>query len=354
MICDGRSAPVVTALHLPKRTEPCPRSTNVMSYLFTCSHCQTKTLVDDQFSGQSGRCVTCGAEIRLPDFAPREGAASNWPKGNPLRNRTSPHVGNSSPFVRRLVAAAIVLILVVCGAIAMVRYGSPALTSIQANRIRVQSIRNIERIALALNAYAADHGTYPPPATARPDGTLMHSWRVLILPYLDQQELFNEYDMNQPWNAPSNLELTIRMPAVYRSAASQVHGGDAAYFLITGPGTLFPPAPSGSTTATYHPLSPRAITDDPSHTLLVVEADTSASNYYPSWLEPRDLDVTSMQGLIGTSPGREIGGVNVDGAVVATIDGRSHFLSDQTPPGTVMALITVSGGEPLPDDVLDR
>jgi hypothetical protein len=325
-----------------------------MPYLFTCTHCQTKTLVDDQYSGQSGRCVTCGAEIRLPDFAPPETRAAGGTRGVSSGGATAWQLGNSSPMFRRLVAAAIVLVLVVCGAVAMVRYGSPALTSIQTNRLRVQSIRNIDRIASALNAYASDHGTYPPPVIQRPDGTVMHSWRVLILPYLDEKELFNDYDMNQPWDSPENLELTSRMPSVYRAASSQLYGTDSAYYLITGPATLFPPAPSGAPAGTFRPLSPNSVSDDPGQTLLVVEASTLTSNYYPSWLEPRDLDVTLMQGVIGTSPGREIGGVNVGGAVVATVDGRSHFLSDQTSPSTVMALITISGGEPLADDVLDR
>lgn len=325
-----------------------------MPYLFACTHCQTKTLVDDQYSGRAGRCVTCGAEIRLPDFAPPENRVAGGSRGISSGALSAWQLGNSSPMFRRLIAAAIVLVLVVCGAVAMVRYGSPALTSIQTNRLRVQSARNIERIASALNAYASDHGTYPPPAIRRPDGTLMHSWRVLILPYLGEKDLFNDYDMNQPWDSPENLELTSRMPSVYRAASSQLYGSDSAYFLITGPGTLFPPAPSSSPAGTFRPLSPSAVSDDPGQTLLVVEASSLASNYYPSWLEPRDLDVTSMQGMIGTSLGQEIGGVNVGGAVVATVDGRSHFLSDQTSPATVMALITITGGEPLADDVLDR
>lgn len=326
----------------------------VMPYLFTCTHCQTKTLVDDQYSGQVGRCVTCGAEIRLPDFAPPENRTAGGTRGASSRTVAAWQLGNSSPMVRRFVAAAIVLVMVVCGAVAMVRYGSPALSSIQTNRLRVQSTRNIERIAAALNAYASDHGTYPPPLIRRPDGTLMHSWRVLILPYLDQQELYNDYNLNQPWDSPGNLELTSRMPAVYRAASNQLYAGDAAYFLITGPGTLFPPTPSAGSAGTFQPLSPGAVSDSPAQTLLVVEANALTSNYFPSWLEPRDLDVTMMQGVIGTSPGRELGGVNRGGAVVATVDGRSHFLSDQTLPSTVMALITVDGGEPLADDVLDR
>ncbi len=329
-----------------------------MPYLFTCTHCQTKTLVDDRYSGQSGRCVTCGAEIRLPDFAPPEtrtasGARGVSPGGSP-GGSTAWQMGNSSPMFRRLVAAAIMLVIVVCGAVAMVRYGSPALTTIQTNRMRVQSARNIERIASALNAYASDHGTYPPPVIRRPDGTLMHSWRVLLLPYLDEKELFNDYDMNQPWDSPGNIEMTTRMPSVYRAASNPLYGTDSAYYLITGPGTLFPPAPASGPAGAFRPLSPSSVSDDPGQTLLVVEASALTSNYYPSWLEPRDLDVTLMQGVIGTSAGREIGGVNVGGAVVATVDGRSHFLSDQTSPSTVMSLITISGGEPLADDVLDR
>ncbi len=341
------------ALSLSVGFPPCPGSKFVMPYLFTCNHCQTKTLVDDRYSGQTGRCVTCGAEIRLPDFAPPEKRKSATAPGTPFNSSSKWQAGGSRPLVRRLVAAAIVLVLVLCGAVAMIRYGSPAMTSIQANRIRVQSLRNIERIASALNAYAADHGTYPPPVIRRPDGTLLHSWRVLILPYLDQQELFNDYNMNQPWDSPGNYELASRIPSVFRASQNSVYGGESAYFLITGPGTVFPPAPPGGATDTFRPLGPRTIADDPGQTLLVVEA-ASPTNSYSSWLEPRDLDVGLMQGLVGTSPGREIGGINIGGAVVATVDGRSHFLGDQTSPATVMALISASGGEPLPDDVLDR
>jgi hypothetical protein len=346
MIASGRAPAEMTA-------PPCPGFDSepqivVMPYLFTCSHCQTKTLVDDQYSGRSGRCFTCGNEIRLPDFAPTE---NRTPGVGGSGNRKQ---GQTSPTFRRTIAASVVLVLVACGAVATYRYGAPAIASVQANRVKAQSMRNIARIAAALNAYAADHGTYPPPATARPDGTPMHSWRVLILPYLGHKELFNEYDMNQSWDSATNIALGSRMPAVFRGASSQMFGEELSYYLITGPGTLFPPAPPGEPVGTFLSLSPSTISDDPSKTLLVVEAVGSSGSYYSSWLEPRDLDVTAMQGLIGSAPGREIGGINPDGAVIATVDGQAHFLNAQTSPSIVMALITASGGEPLPDDILDR
>jgi len=323
-----------------------------MSYLFTCSHCQTKTLVDDQYSGQTGQCVTCGAEIQLPDFAPQQAAREPSSAGSPSNPQAPWQSAGQSPLLRRLVAAAVLLVVIFCGAVALVRYGGPAVSSIQTNRVRTQGVRNVERIVAALNAYAADHGTYPPPLVRRADGTTMHSWRVLILPYLDQQLLFDDYDMNQPWDSPQNYELAARVPAVYRSVQSSGYGTTTAYFLITGPGTLFPPAPPGDPASAFRPLGPRSVTDDPAQTLLVVEAELAPSGF-TVWTEPTDLDVTTMQGVIGSNPGREIGGITSGGAIVATVDGRGHFLSDQTSPATVMALITIAGGEPLPDDVLD-
>jgi hypothetical protein len=316
-----------------------------MSYLFTCPHCQTKTLVDDQYSGQSGRCVTCAAPIQLPDFAPA-GTASGRPLGGaPATGRGTP-IG---PLGRRLIAAAVCLVLIACAGIVVLRYGSPAMSGMQSARQRGQAIRNIERIAAALNAYAADHGNYPLPQTIGPDGKPMHSWRVAILPYLGEQTLYDQYDMSQPWDASTNYTLAQRVPSVYRPIGISMHGNEAGYSLVVGPGTLFPPAPSGG----YRALGPRDVNDDPGQTLLIVQS-VPASNSFMSWTQPGDLDASLMQGFIGGTPGREIGGALPDGAIVATVDGRGHFLSDATPSQTVMALITISGGEPLSDDVLDR
>lgn len=313
-----------------------------MPHLFTCPRCHTQTLVDDRYSGQSGRCVTCGAAIELPSFAPLSGAAdgaamATW------------RIGGISPLGRRWIAAVACLVLFACGAVALLRYGSPAVSTLQSNRMRAQSLRNVERIAAALNAYAADHGSYPPARTERADGTAMHSWRVLLLPYLGEDALFDQYDMNQPWDSATNRELAQRVPLVYRPPGGLVFGTEAGYSLITGPGTLFPPAlPRGSGA-----LGPRDVSDDPGQTLLVVES-LPQTNTLMSWIEPSDLDAGVMQGVIGAAAGREIGGTLPGGAVVATVDGRGHFLDARSSPRTVMALITIAGGEPLADDVLDR
>lgn len=252
------------------------------------------------------------------------------------------------PQGRRIVAAAICLLLIGCVIVAVLRYGSPALSSMQTARLRAQNLRNIERIAAALNAYAADHGSYPPPQINAPDGTPLHSWRVLILPYLGEEDLFNQYDMNQPWDSPGNQTLAPQIPKVYRPPGEPVIGFEAGYSLVVGPGTLFPPAlPHG-----WQTLGPRDVVDNPGQTLLVVQSQPVPSAW-TSWTQPGDLDVRQMQGTVGAAPGREIGGGTQPGAVVATVDGRGHFLDERTSPLTVMALTTIAGGEPLADDVLD-
>src|SRR5690554_4985568 len=125
-----------------------------MTYLFTCPHCHTRTEVEDAFSGQSGQCVVCGREITLPDFSPADASAVPAPHSSRRRRKRS---------VAWVAAAVVMLLIVGAAGIAMVRIGGTTAARLQAGRIRIGSIQNLEKIAQALNAYAADHGVYPAP-----------------------------------------------------------------------------------------------------------------------------------------------------------------------------------------------
>lgn len=315
-----------------------------MPYLFTCKHCQTQTLVDDCYSGQAGRCVTCGQPIQIPGFASNlaDTGEASWP-ANQQGSGAAPRL--LTPLGRRLLAAILCGLLLVGGTTAFLRYTRPQLTWFQTYRTRGTSIRNAEKIAAALNAYATDHGTYPPPSVVSPDGQPLLSWRVLLLPYLGHEPLFSRFDLTKPWDAPENLALAIEMPAVY-AALPSMGNQQSSYFLITGPGTLFPPAPPGS----FRALSPRDVHDDPGQTILVAEA--RQPNLTGCWTQPGDLHLDQMTGNLGRVQGTEIGGILQGGAVVATVDGRGHFLNEGTPPTSVIALMTIAGGESIPDHIL--
>lgn len=302
-----------------------------MPFLFTCPHCQTKTQVDDRYSGQAGECVTCGGDIQLPEFAAVSAQAST----------TSPQGAKTMGWV---ISAVVAVILLGCLLFAVIRVGGDTMTQLSTNRERTSSIRNLEKIAAALNAYAQDHGTYPPSATRDSNNARMHSWRVLILPYLEEEELYNKFDLNVAWDHPRNADARDQMPSVYQHPNGFSNGmyNQSAYYLITGAGTLFPN--SG-------PLGPDQITDDITQTILVTEGTPIVAS--GNWTEPIDLDFGKVQGRLGTNPGNEPGGLLADGVAIATTDGRGHFIPDSIDPLTFRSLITPQGNERMADDTLD-
>lgn len=303
-----------------------------MPYLFTCPHCQTKTQVEDRFSGLEGNCVTCGEEIQLPDFA---ADSADLP----------PAQGNDSKTIGWIAAALVSILLLGSLLFMMARYGGQTMTKLSNNRDQTSSIRNLEKIAAALNAYAADHGSYPPAETRDANNIALHSWRVLILPYLGEEDLYNRFNLDLAWSHPDNMQAAMSdIPTVYQHPRVATRGvyTESAYFLITGTGTLFPNA---------GPLGPSDITDDPSQTILVTEGSPLTSSSL--WTEPLDLDFASMQGRLGTNPGNEPGGLLDGGVAIVTTDGRGHFIPDTIDPAVFRALVTPRGDERLRDDTLD-
>ena len=307
-----------------------------MPYLFTCPHCQTKTLVDDQFSGHIGRCVTCDQPIDIPNFAVAV------PTGI---HRLATAGGPISPNARRLIAATLIVFAFAGLAGIVYRYGAPAIVTIRTSRDRAIAVSNLEQIASALNAYAADHGgAYPLPIVRDSTGRAMHSWRVAILPYLNEQQLYARYDFNKPWDSLENYAIVESMPRVYAAPTQgQWTSYECNYQLVTGDQTVFPK--SG-------PLGPKSVIDDPTKTALVVEG-LSRANPPTVWTEPNEMNLQVMTGTIGGTPESEIGSVTEGGVAIATVDGAGHFLEESTPPEIVRAILTASGNEPLPDDVLD-
>ncbi len=302
-----------------------------MSYLFTCPHCKSQTLVGDEYSGLAGECAVCGQAIELPDFAGL-GPVEETPQNGWLAHRR----------VRLAIAGTLTLALAACLLFAVVNYGSSALAQMQANRLKQQDATNLEKIAKALNAYANDFGSYPPSVTVDSNKQPMHSWRVLILPYLGYNDLYRQYNMSRPWD--ENMENIYLTPKEYQASSGQAFASEPDYLLVTGTGTLFP-TPTTS-------LGPQSLVDDPAKTILLVEG-RAPSGTGMHWMEPVDLDINKMQFAIAGNAGVEIGGRHKRGAMVATVDERSHFLRDILSPVEVRALFSPAGGEPLADDILD-
>ena len=127
----------------------------------------------------------------------------------------------------------------------------------------VQDMNHIKQFGLAMHNYHDRNKHFPPAVVMGPDGKTPHSWRVELLPYLDELSLSKQYRMNEAWDSEHNKQVLEKMPDVFRSPFGDRKTTDSAYYVLVGPGTIF-----------EGPLGVRIqdITDGTSNTLMVVGA----------------------------------------------------------------------------------
>jgi type II secretory pathway pseudopilin PulG len=150
---------------------------------------------------------------------------------------------------------------------------------------------NLKQIGLALHNYHEVHGSFPPAITFGPDGRPCHSWRTLLLPFLEEPDLFARYRMDEPWNGPNNRKLAERIGplSVFACPADEHAGtGHTSYLAVIGEGTMWPPA---------GPFRRDDVPDGAHRTLLLVEVAHSGVH----WMEPRDLRFEEMSFEIGAT-----------------------------------------------------
>jgi prepilin-type processing-associated H-X9-DG protein len=172
----------------------------------------------------------------------------------------------------------------------------------------------------------------------------MHSWRVLLLPYLGEQGLYDQYDMNQPWDSPHNMALANLMPGIYCCPSDgTANAGITSYAMLVGPNSIST-GPAGR--------AKNEITDGLSNTIMI--AETTGGGF--SWLDPRhELDVQTMSFDLTDSTGKEISSMHAGVANVLYCDGRVHSLSKfGVDPDVVKAMTTIDGAEqPTPEENFD-
>ena len=112
-------------------------------------------------------------------------------------------------------------------------------------RRRPVCMENLRQIGIALQAYHDNYQCFPPAYIADDRGRPMHSWRVLLLPFLDQRDLYAEYRFDEPWDGPHNSKLHDRVVANYRCPGGRddptsPNETDTCYVVVVGPHTAFP------------------------------------------------------------------------------------------------------------------
>jgi hypothetical protein len=140
----------------------------------------------------------------------------------------------------------------------------------------MMAMNDLKQIGYALHNYRDTYGRFPPPAIYSKDGEPLLSWRVAILPFLEQDNLFREFHLDESWDSPHNQILLAQMPMVYE------HRGDAEtepystmFQVFVGKGTVFEGTQG---------IKSSQITNGASNTIMVIEAGEAVP-----WTKPADL-----------------------------------------------------------------
>lgn len=198
---------------------------------------------------------------------------------------------------------------------------------------RAQSFNNLKQIDLALLTYESEYRSFPPAYITDENGRPMHSWRVLILPFMDQQALYDQYRFDEPWDGHNNRRLHAMMPSMYADPSfPDDTNSHTNYAVITGERTMFPGAKA---------IKVRNVRDGLSTVLSVVSIGKSDI----VWCEPRDLEFDKMSFKINAPDRAGIKNETLSGAPVALGDGSVRELEEGTPEAEIKSLILRSDGK---------
>jgi hypothetical protein len=199
---------------------------------------------------------------------------------------------------------------------------------------------DLKSIGLALQNYHEAFGGLPPVVVTSKDGQPLYSWRVLLLPFLEQQYLYSQFKLDEPWDGPHNKHFLEKMPRFFGNPWGEQPGdgrGMTRFQVFVGPGTSF--ERDGLTWGDFP--------DGLANTILVVQAAEPVP-----WTKPVDLAYDPEKPL------PPLGGVFTKpvhflcyeinrrpGFTACFADGSARFIPSSTDERTVRALVTRNGGE---------
>jgi prepilin-type processing-associated H-X9-DG protein len=208
----------------------------------------------------------------------------------------------------------------------------PAVQAAREAARRNASINNMKNIILASLNYEAKRKTYPPHASYDATGKPLLSWRVHLLPLIEQQALYENFHLDEPWDSPHNSKLIAEMPELYLDPSSGIAAseGKTHYLAVVGDQHLIAPADKGRMV--------KQITDGSSNTIAFVQVGNASA---VTWTKPEDWQPDEnnlMKPFDMLHPG---------GFIVAFADGSIRFLGYDIDPNVFKALLTYAGDEPI-------
>jgi HEAT repeat protein len=214
---------------------------------------------------------------------------------------------------------------------------------------RRRAEKNLGEIAVALMKYEEVNQRFPPAVVYSPQGQPLYSWRVLLLPFLDEGELHKQFKLDEAWDSPHNKPLVAKMPAVFAPVRGNKEPGTTRYQVFVGAETAFEGLPPGLPPGVKVPPgvqfpAPRGrgiaqISDGTSNTFLVIEAAEAVP-----WSKPADLPYSAEKPL------PRLGGTFPDGFHAAFADGQVFFIPRTLDGKTIRGFITANAGDDVSRD----
>jgi uncharacterized protein (TIGR03067 family) len=198
-------------------------------------------------------------------------------------------------------------------------------------RARLRCGARLETLVRAMHRYIDDHGCFPPPALTASTGKPLLSWRVALLPYLDEKDLYDQFHLDEPWNSARNRPLLARMPKAYASVGSPPRGAHGTFFQVfVGEGCLFEPGTR---------VGFEDVHNGTGQTIAVIAAAQAVP-----WTRPADLAYAAGRPLPSFA-----GGMIDDGLIsFAAVDSAVHVIPnafDKAKERLLRAAITRNSGE---------
>jgi type II secretory pathway pseudopilin PulG len=207
----------------------------------------------------------------------------------------------------------------------------PAVQAAREAARRAQSSNNMKMLGLAMHNYHDVHGRLPAQANFDENGKPLLSWRVHILPFVEQQALYDQFHLDEPWNSEHNKTLIPMMPAVYRNPSSPAEPGKSDYLVPVGEGTLF----EGTEGKRFADVK-----DGLSNTLMALEVDPARA---VTWTKPEDWEYDPDDALSG------LGQAHPGGFEALFGDGSVRFIAKTIDPNVFDKLIRIADGQVVPN-----
>jgi uncharacterized protein DUF1559 len=193
---------------------------------------------------------------------------------------------------------------------------------------RTVSTNNLKQIGIAMHNFHDTFNHFPIADGAGRDGKPKLSWRVHILPFIEQDALFKQFKLDEPWDSPNNKKLIEKMPKIYATPGSKVAQKHMTnYLTVRGKDTMFP---SGKETSLAR------VTDGTSNTVMVLEVD---DEHAVVWTRPDDFEPDKddpLKGIVGLRNGKFL---------TLFGDASVRLLPDTLSKDTIRAIFTQAGGE---------